>query len=71
MNSIQLSHENVNAAPASSIVARWESYKYGWDIFTAGEPLERCQNAQQRNGWWNALNAAADSDTYSFLVGDR
>jgi hypothetical protein len=42
--------------------ARYESYKFGWDIFTAREPLSNCRNDEQRRGWGAACYAQAAAD---------
>lgn len=55
MNAIQVKL----AARDKSLLAQWESYKFGADLHRAGEPLERCLNAEQRRGWWDSVKAQA------------
>lgn len=47
------------AVQDKSLLARWDQFRFGWDIFTAREPLTRCSTDEQRRGWLAALNAAA------------
>lgn len=56
---INLNSRIINEKPAHDLVAAYESHRLGWDLFTAREPLSRCQNFQQRAGWLSALNACA------------
>lgn len=59
----------VNATPAA--INAQEQRQLGWDRFRAGEPVSACTSTFQRNGWHNALNAAADAETYQYLAAVR
>jgi hypothetical protein len=59
-----------NAASVSreySLLVAWEQWKFGYDIFMAGEDVSVCRSVQQRRGWWSALESQADAETYSYL----
>lgn len=56
--SINWNSDNDKSA-TNSLLARWESYRYGADLYAAREPLSRCHNAESRRGWWDSLNAEA------------
>lgn len=55
MNAIQVNL----AVQDKSLLARWDQFRFGWDIFTAREPLTRCSTDEQRRGWLAALNSEA------------
>lgn len=64
----------VNACPGR--VA--EQLAYGYALYTAQQPIERCTNLQQRRGYAQAERgalaaemAAADCDTAAYLAGGR
>ncbi|GIV73507.1 hypothetical protein [Caldilinea sp.] len=43
----------------------WESFRQyleGMELYRRGEPVEACENSDQRRGWWDALNADAEMD---------
>jgi hypothetical protein len=42
-------------------------YQVGYALCIARQPLEACQNATQRRGWWAALDAEADAETAAYL----
>ena len=37
-----------------SYMTKQGEYKKGWDLYTAGMPITKCQNANQVIGWANA-----------------
>jgi len=43
-------------------------YRIGFDLYCDGKPDTLCINAEQLDGWWDALKADADSDTSAYLV---
>jgi hypothetical protein len=47
------------AQPASDLAWAFEQFKLGHDLFTAREHVTVCLNAQQRRGWYAALDAFA------------
>jgi hypothetical protein len=40
-------------------VAQLESFRYGWELFTARQHVTACHNAESRRGWYAALDAFA------------
>lgn len=44
-----------------TLLAAWEQFQFGYDIFTAGQDVTVCKSTQQRRGWWAAYAAKDDT----------
>lgn len=63
-------------SPARAVVNVTEQLAYGYALYTANQPIERCANLQQRRGFAQAERgalaaelAAADCQTTAYLSG--
>lgn len=51
-----------------TLLAAWEQFRLGFDYFTSGQDVTVCANMQQRRGYFAALAAQADTETYAYLA---
>lgn len=65
-NTLPVSPNTVNRE--YSLLAAFEQFRLGWDYFTAKHDVAVCTNVQQRRGYFAALSAQADTETYAYLT---
>lgn len=59
LNSRIINEPHVAADSFGSLTAQFESFKFGYDLFSAREPMARCRNSEQQRGWMAALRSEA------------
>lgn len=53
-----------------SLLAAFEQFQHGWDVYKAKQPVTACQNMQQQRGWF-AANSAEAAATLPATSADR